>query len=97
VWSSENILNQMQVPTHDPVKHSQDYLKASWDFISKKPTQSLQLMVKKLYYLCNAYEIPSNSDIKYVVTQTSPWLNILFFFSWGAFFPFALVGLFLGN
>ena len=98
VWASKDALIELGVPEDAPPLENQSrYMKAALDDIAKDPARFAGLILKKAYYLLNAYEISSNSDIYYVISDTSPLLAVLALFSFGILLPLAVVGIVFGK
>ena len=98
VWASWNALNQLHVSeTLSPLENQTKYIKATLGDIQDHPARAAGLILKKAYYLLNAYEIPSNMDLYYVISDTSPLLAVLALFSFGILLPLAVVGLVFGK
>jgi len=81
-----------------------DWVSAYWfgqaiRFIRNEPAAWLKLTVKKIFFITNGYELPSNREI-YQVRRWSPILGILLWerplaFPFGLLLPLALAGMFL--
>lgn len=98
VWASKDALNKLGVPEDlPPLENQSRYMKAALGDILKNPARFAGLILKKAYYLLNAYEISSNTDIYYVISDTSPMLAVLALFSFGILLPLAVVGIVFGK
>lgn len=98
VWASKDALNKLGVPENlPPLENQSRYMKAALGDILKNPARFAGLILKKVYYLLNAYEISSNTDIYYVISDTSPMLAVLALFSFGILLPLAVVGIVFGK
>ncbi len=76
-----------------PSEVSDFYYKKGSDFIFKQPSQSLPLLIKKLYVFWNKFEISNNQNI-YFFKQYSALSRFLFIGFW-LIGPLALLGIFL--
>ena len=68
------------------------------DWMTANPGEALALGLKKLYFLVNAYETPSNRDLYFQAPgplRALVWSTPVFSFPWGAVFPLAVAGLIL--
>ncbi len=98
VWASEKALRELGVPENaSPLENQSRYMNAALDDIKADPARFAGLILKKAYYLFNAYEISSNSDMYYVISDTSPLLAVLALFSFGILLPLAVVGIAFGK
>jgi 4-amino-4-deoxy-L-arabinose transferase-like glycosyltransferase len=98
VWASKEALNGLGVSEDlPPLENQSRYMKAALGDILKNPARFAGLMLKKAYYLLNAYEISSNTDIYYVISDTSAMLAVLALFSSGILLPLAVVGFVFGK
>jgi 4-amino-4-deoxy-L-arabinose transferase-like glycosyltransferase len=98
VWASKEALEKLGVSENlPPLENQSRYMKATLHDIAEHPARFAGLMVKKVYYLLNAHEISSNTDIYYVISDTSPMLAVLALFSSGILLPLAFVGIVFGK
>ena len=98
VWASKEALIELGVSEDlPPLENQSRYMKAAIGDIVKNPAQFVGLILKKAYYLLNAYEISSNTDIYYVISDTSQMLAVLALFSFGILLPLAMVGIAFGK
>ncbi|MEI8243837.1 MAG: glycosyltransferase family 39 protein [bacterium] len=98
VWASAAALKALAVPVDlPPLENQSRYLKAAFGDIRKDPARFAGLLAKKAYYLINAHEIASNTDVYCVIAETSPMLAVLALLSFGILLPFAVVGVMFGN
>ncbi|OGC75929.1 MAG: hypothetical protein A2145_06630 [candidate division Zixibacteria bacterium RBG_16_40_9] len=88
-FMAENTQNRKLKPS----EVSGFYYKKGWEFIFMHPTQSLPLLIKKLYVFWNKFEISNNQNI-YFFKQYSVLSRILFLGFW-LIGPLALLGIFL--
>ena len=98
VWASKEALEKLGVSEElPPLDNQSRYMKAALGDILNNPARFAGLILKKAYYLLNAYEISSNTDIYYVISDTSPMLAVLALFSFGIFLPLSVIGCLFGK
>jgi 4-amino-4-deoxy-L-arabinose transferase-like glycosyltransferase len=98
VWTSKEALEKLGVSENLlPLDNQSRFMKAAFEDILKNPARFIGLILKKTYYLLNAYEISSNVDIYYLISDTSPLLAILALFSFGILLPLAVIGCLFGQ
>lgn len=98
VWASKGALYELAVPEDlSPLENQSRYMEAALEDIAEHPARFAGLILKKAYYLLNAYEISSNLDIYYIISDTSPMLAVLALLSFGILLPLAVVGLVFGK
>ena len=98
VWASKEALEKLGVSEElPPLDNQSRYMKAALGDILNNPARFAGLILKKAYYLLNAYEISSNMDIYYAISDTSPMLAVLALFSFGILLPLSVIGCLFGK
>ena len=73
VWASKEALEKLDVSEElPPLDNQSRYLNAALGDILNNPARFAGLILKKTYYLLNAYEISSNTDIYYADFRHEP-------------------------
>jgi len=101
IWVSGNYLAQRETGRTDlrPSEVSGYWFGRAGDFFLGRPGDALGLLARKVFFLLNAYEIPSNKDMEHFVQRTRlGTLNLLALglpgrFPAGLVLPLALLGI----
>lgn len=97
-YSSERVAEMRTGREMTPSEISSYWFNQAFQWIGNNPVEFIELSLKKLYYLWNAYEIESNRDI-YTMRSDSWLLRTLLWhgppgFPFGLLAPLAIVGLY---
>jgi len=79
-----------------PSEISRFWMREGLSEIAADPAHFVRHAAKKLLVFANAYEIPDNSSFEYFRENVAPMLRLPFP-DWGAVFPLALAGLWIGR
>jgi hypothetical protein len=100
VWVKDNVWRVSKIIAEEasgrelrPSEVSRFWFRQSAKFITRKPWSYLALLLKKVYFFWNAYEIPSNDNIYEFVQSNSRILRYLSYFHFGILAPLSLLGM----
>jgi tetratricopeptide (TPR) repeat protein len=98
-YSSERVAEMRTGRELTPSEISSYWFEQAFQWIGNNPVEFIELSLKKLYYLWNAYEIESNRDI-YTLRSDSWLLKTLLWhgppgFPFGLLAPLAMIGLYI--
>jgi len=103
VWVKDNVWRVSKIVAEKalgrelrPSEISDFWYGQAFQFIRRRPCSFLGLVLKKIYFLWNAYEIPSNDDIYRFAHQHSRILTFLSHLHFGVLGPLSLLGMGLG-
>lgn len=93
IWRTSKIIAEKTIGRElRPSEISRFWYKQAAKFVTKRPWSFLKLFLKKIYFLWNAYEIPSNDRI-YVFMVNSKVLKFLSYLHFGIVGPLSLLGM----
>jgi len=99
VWVEDNIWRTSKIVAENalgrdlrPSEISSFWYGQAMKFITRRPWSFLRLFLKKIYFLWNAYEIPSNDSI-YAFMGNSRILKFLSYLHFGIVGPLSLLGM----
>lgn len=100
IWARDNVWRASKIIAEKalgrklrPSEISRFWYEQATKFITRKPWSFIKLFLKKIYFLWNAYEIPSNDNIYNFIRSNSRILNWLSYFHFGIVGPLSLLGI----
>ncbi len=100
IWSRDNVWLAAKLGaetelgrTLKPSAISNFWLKKGLRYLYSRPFDFMKLLLKKIYYFINRYEIASNVDVYYLASHHSRILRLLSYFHFGLIAPLGLMGM----